>query len=70
MCACAGVRVFTGICPDNTSVQAEIVDVHNDFRRAVQPPATDMLKMVKKKENKTKAKKTVKVREVWTHLGG
>uniref|UniRef100_A0A3B5K6P7 Cysteine-rich venom protein ophanin-like n=1 Tax=Takifugu rubripes TaxID=31033 RepID=A0A3B5K6P7_TAKRU len=37
--------VLTGICTDNTSVQAEIVDMHNSLRRAVQPAASDMLKM-------------------------
>ncbi|XP_070768808.1 cysteine-rich venom protein ENH1 [Enoplosus armatus] len=33
------------ICPENTAVQAEIVDQHNAFRRAVQPTASNMLKM-------------------------
>ncbi|XP_067366101.1 serotriflin [Channa argus] len=33
------------LCPENTTVQAEIVDQHNVFRRAVQPSASDMLKM-------------------------
>uniref|UniRef100_A0AAZ1Y5Z6 ShKT domain-containing protein n=1 Tax=Oreochromis aureus TaxID=47969 RepID=A0AAZ1Y5Z6_OREAU len=33
------------ICPQNATVQAEIVDVHNAFRRAVQPSASDMLIM-------------------------
>ncbi|KAG1942943.1 cysteine-rich secretory protein [Pimephales promelas] len=34
-----------GVCTDLTSVQQEIVDVHNAFRRAVDPPASNMLKM-------------------------
>lgn len=42
MCLC----VFIGICTENTTVQAEIVDLHNAFRRAVQPTASDMLLMV------------------------
>ncbi|KAK9514284.1 hypothetical protein VZT92_027761 [Zoarces viviparus] len=33
------------ICPENTKVQTEIVDVHNAFRREVQPTASDMLLM-------------------------
>ncbi|KAM7421481.1 hypothetical protein PAMA_015562 [Pampus argenteus] len=33
------------ICTENTEVQDEIVDVHNEFRRAVQPTASDMLSM-------------------------
>uniref|UniRef100_H3C1H1 ShKT domain-containing protein n=1 Tax=Tetraodon nigroviridis TaxID=99883 RepID=H3C1H1_TETNG len=36
---------WTGICTENTTVQAEIADVHNAFRRAVQPAAADMLRM-------------------------
>ncbi|XP_004078447.2 cysteine-rich venom protein pseudecin-like [Oryzias latipes] len=43
-----GVRsacVLKDICPEDTAVQAEIVDVHNAFRRAVEPPAADMLMM-------------------------
>lgn len=46
MCVCLYVSVCADICPENTVVQAEIVDKHNAFRRAVQPPASDMLKMV------------------------
>uniref|UniRef100_A0AAZ1WZ75 ShKT domain-containing protein n=1 Tax=Oreochromis aureus TaxID=47969 RepID=A0AAZ1WZ75_OREAU len=38
--------VLVNICPQNATVQAEIVDVHNAFRRAVQPSASDMLIMV------------------------
>lgn len=44
MSLCVFVRA--DICPENTAVQAEIVDKHNAFRRAVQPTASDMLKMV------------------------
>ncbi|XP_063055972.1 cysteine-rich venom protein ENH1 [Engraulis encrasicolus] len=33
------------ICTDDSTVQAEIVDVHNAFRRAVVPTASNMLKM-------------------------
>nr|XP_017207056.1 cysteine-rich venom protein natrin-1-like isoform X1 [Danio rerio] len=35
----------TGVCTELSSVQQEIVDVHNAFRRAVQPSASNMLKM-------------------------
>ncbi|XP_052434216.1 cysteine-rich venom protein ENH1 [Carassius gibelio] len=35
----------SGICTDLPSVQQEIVDVHNAFRRAVVPTASNMLKM-------------------------
>ncbi|TKS82543.1 Cysteine-rich venom protein DIS2 [Collichthys lucidus] len=41
----ACVLVSRNICPENTAVQAEITDVHNALRRAVQPSASDMLKM-------------------------
>lgn len=34
------------VCAENAAVQAEIVDQHNAYRRAVQPTASDMLKMV------------------------
>uniref|UniRef100_A0A671RKQ7 Cysteine-rich venom protein ENH1-like n=1 Tax=Sinocyclocheilus anshuiensis TaxID=1608454 RepID=A0A671RKQ7_9TELE len=34
-----------GVCTDLTSVQQEIVDVHNAYRRAVEPTASNMLKM-------------------------
>lgn len=44
MSVCLCVR--TDICTENKAVQAEIVDLHNAFRRAVQPTASDMLKMV------------------------
>ncbi|KAM4567705.1 cysteine-rich venom protein [Fundulus diaphanus] len=37
--------VVVNVCPENTTVQAEIVDVHNAFRRAVEPSAADMLMM-------------------------
>ncbi|XP_062279122.1 cysteine-rich venom protein [Scomber scombrus] len=37
--------VVVNICPENTTIQAEIVDVHNAFRRAVQPTASNMLTM-------------------------
>ncbi|XP_026041099.1 cysteine-rich venom protein [Astatotilapia calliptera] len=37
--------VLVSVCPQNAMVQAEIVDVHNAFRRAVQPSASDMLIM-------------------------
>ncbi|XP_068558279.1 cysteine-rich venom protein ophanin-like [Cebidichthys violaceus] len=33
------------ICTENAGVQAEIVNVHNTFRRAVHPTASDMLLM-------------------------
>ncbi|KAI2654888.1 Cysteine-rich secretory protein 2 [Labeo rohita] len=33
------------VCTDLTSVQQEIVDVHNAYRRAVVPSASNMLKM-------------------------
>ncbi|XP_067303885.1 cysteine-rich venom protein ENH1 [Pseudorasbora parva] len=36
---------WVSVCTDLTSVQQEIVDVHNDFRRAVNPTASNMLKM-------------------------
>ncbi|XP_043087759.1 cysteine-rich venom protein ENH1 [Puntigrus tetrazona] len=36
---------LTGLCTDQTSVQQEIVDVHNAYRRAVEPAASNMLKM-------------------------
>ncbi|XP_069031430.1 cysteine-rich venom protein [Embiotoca jacksoni] len=39
------MRPQPDICPENPAVQTEIVDLHNDFRRAVQPPAADMLMM-------------------------
>ncbi|CAL9706366.1 unnamed protein product [Knipowitschia caucasica] len=32
-------------CPTNAGIQKEIVDIHNQFRRDVQPPAQDMLMM-------------------------
>ncbi|XP_037532635.1 cysteine-rich venom protein [Nematolebias whitei] len=38
------------ICPTNATVQAKIVDVHNAFRRAVDPPAADMLMMTYSEE--------------------
>ncbi|XP_029959338.1 cysteine-rich venom protein pseudecin [Salarias fasciatus] len=37
--------VLVKICTENAEVQAEIVDVHNAFRRAVQPSAANMLMM-------------------------
>ncbi|KAM6910741.1 cysteine-rich venom protein latisemin isoform 1-T1 [Xenentodon cancila] len=37
--------VLVNICPGNPAVQAEIVDMHNAFRRAVEPTAADMLMM-------------------------
>ncbi|XP_068426798.1 cysteine-rich venom protein pseudecin [Clinocottus analis] len=37
--------VDVSFCPENTTVQAEIVDVHNALRRAVKPTASDMLLM-------------------------
>uniref|UniRef100_A0A671KVB7 Cysteine-rich venom protein ENH1-like n=1 Tax=Sinocyclocheilus anshuiensis TaxID=1608454 RepID=A0A671KVB7_9TELE len=36
---------LTGVCTDLPSVQQEIVDVHNAYRRAVEPTASNMLKM-------------------------
>lgn len=44
MCVC--VYICIEICPDTTAVQAEILNQHNAFRRAVMPTARDMLKMV------------------------
>uniref|UniRef100_A0A3Q0QT57 ShKT domain-containing protein n=1 Tax=Amphilophus citrinellus TaxID=61819 RepID=A0A3Q0QT57_AMPCI len=38
------------LCPENATVQAEIVDAHNAFRRAVQPTASDMLIMTYSEE--------------------
>ncbi|KAM9309945.1 cysteine-rich venom protein pseudechetoxin [Pholidichthys leucotaenia] len=35
----------TEICAETEAVQTEIVDQHNAFRRAVEPPASDMLLM-------------------------
>uniref|UniRef100_A0A3Q4GMT0 Cysteine-rich secretory protein 1-like n=1 Tax=Neolamprologus brichardi TaxID=32507 RepID=A0A3Q4GMT0_NEOBR len=43
--------VLVNDCPQNAMVQAEIVDVHNAFRRAVQPSASDMLIMVSRAFN-------------------
>lgn len=37
--------ILQAICPENKAVQDEIVGQHNAFRRAVQPAASDMLKM-------------------------
>lgn len=37
--------VLQDLCPDNTAVQNEIINLHNAFRRAVQPAASDMLEM-------------------------
>ncbi|XP_037310582.2 cysteine-rich venom protein, partial [Pungitius pungitius] len=37
--------VCSDFCPDKPAIQAEIKDVHNAFRRAVQPTASDMLMM-------------------------
>ncbi|XP_037640028.1 cysteine-rich venom protein isoform X1 [Sebastes umbrosus] len=37
--------VVQDICTENKTVQAEIIDHHNAFRRAVQPTASDMLIM-------------------------
>ncbi|KAF7226589.1 cysteine-rich venom protein-like [Nothobranchius furzeri] len=42
--------IVADVCPENTMVQAEIVDVHNDFRRAVDPSAADMLMMTYSEE--------------------
>ncbi|XP_051263632.1 cysteine-rich venom protein isoform X1 [Dicentrarchus labrax] len=43
MSVCVCVRA--DICTENAAAQAEIVDKHNAFRRAVQPTASDMLIM-------------------------
>lgn len=40
------VYVCADICTENTAVQAEIIDLHNAFRREVQPTASNMLIMV------------------------
>uniref|UniRef100_A0A3Q3M0S4 Cysteine-rich venom protein pseudechetoxin-like n=1 Tax=Mastacembelus armatus TaxID=205130 RepID=A0A3Q3M0S4_9TELE len=37
--------ILAGICPNNKNIQAEIADIHNAFRREVQPTASDMLIM-------------------------
>lgn len=37
--------VLQDVCPDTTTVQEEIVNHHNALRRAVQPTASNMLKM-------------------------
>lgn len=47
MCMCAE------LCPENTIIQAEITDQHNAYRRAVQPTASNMLKMVSPVTNHT-----------------
>ncbi|XP_059195778.1 cysteine-rich venom protein [Centropristis striata] len=33
------------ICPEDTAVQEQIVNIHNEFRRTVNPTASNMLKM-------------------------
>lgn len=38
--------IITDVSTSLASVQQEIVDVHNAFRRAVEPTASNMLKMV------------------------
>ncbi|XP_030225374.1 cysteine-rich venom protein [Gadus morhua] len=35
-----------GICPTDPAIENQIVDAHNAFRRAVQPSAANMLKMI------------------------
>uniref|UniRef100_A0A667XK13 Cysteine-rich venom protein-like n=1 Tax=Myripristis murdjan TaxID=586833 RepID=A0A667XK13_9TELE len=47
-CVRACVCVCADICTENPTVQAEIVDQHNAFRRAVEPTAADMLIMATK----------------------
>ncbi|XP_056457966.1 cysteine-rich venom protein [Gadus chalcogrammus] len=37
---------FAGICPTDPAIENQIVDAHNAFRRAVQPSAANMLKMI------------------------
>ncbi|XP_034554290.1 cysteine-rich venom protein [Notolabrus celidotus] len=37
--------VLQDICTDSKAVQDEIVEMHNGYRKTVQPPAADMLKM-------------------------
>lgn len=37
--------VLQDVCTDNSHVQEEIVNLHNDLRRSVSPPAQDMLQM-------------------------
>ncbi|XP_042345375.1 cysteine-rich venom protein [Plectropomus leopardus] len=37
--------IVVNICTENPAVQAEIVNIHNAYRREVQPTASDMLKM-------------------------
>ncbi|XP_068179167.1 cysteine-rich venom protein isoform X3 [Antennarius striatus] len=37
--------IVVNICAENPAVQTAIVDQHNAFRRAVEPPASDMLIM-------------------------
>uniref|UniRef100_A0A3Q3E836 ShKT domain-containing protein n=1 Tax=Labrus bergylta TaxID=56723 RepID=A0A3Q3E836_9LABR len=45
-CVCVSVFVCVDICTEYKAVQNEIVDLHNAFRRAVQPTASNMLMMV------------------------
>ncbi|KAF7657376.1 hypothetical protein LDENG_00028070 [Lucifuga dentata] len=45
MSVCAYVCMCADICTENAAVQAEIVDLHNAFRRAVEPTAANMLIM-------------------------
>uniref|UniRef100_A0A3Q1HI20 ShKT domain-containing protein n=1 Tax=Anabas testudineus TaxID=64144 RepID=A0A3Q1HI20_ANATE len=59
MFLCVCVCVCAELCPDNTVIQAEIVDQHNAFRRGVKPPASNMVKMVGVTDN------TVKVAQAW-----
>ncbi|CAL8247671.1 unnamed protein product [Lota lota] len=40
-----GMCTFSAVCPTDQAIQTQIVAKHNAFRRAVQPPATNMLKM-------------------------
>uniref|UniRef100_A0A8C6TDG2 SCP domain-containing protein n=1 Tax=Neogobius melanostomus TaxID=47308 RepID=A0A8C6TDG2_9GOBI len=39
------LSIFPDLCTTDTQVQDEIVNLHNDLRRSVNPPAQDMLQM-------------------------
>lgn len=54
MCVHVFVCMCAELCPDNTVIQAEIVDQHNAFRRGVKPPASNMVKMVGVTDNTVK----------------
>nr|XP_037862087.1 cysteine-rich secretory protein 3 [Chlorocebus sabaeus] len=51
---------FTALLTTQTQVQREIVNKHNELRRAVSPPASNMLKMEWNKEAAANAQKWAK----------